>query len=54
MFKEYSKENYLFVDKDGKEYISTPEYNVNLDVILIFLTSLSMSVITMVVFSLFI
>jgi hypothetical protein len=28
MFKEYCKEDYIFVDKEGNEYISEPETDI--------------------------
>lgn len=42
MFKEYTDDDYVFTDKDGNKYISTPEYNVIPDLILVGIITMSM------------
>lgn len=43
--KEYTDEDYIFTDKDGNKYISTPEYNVMPDLILLCIITYSMPLI---------
>ena len=40
--KEYGPDDYVFKDENGNEYISTPEYNVVPDLILICSITMSM------------
>ena len=43
--KEYGPEHYVFTDKDGNKYISTPEYNAVPDLILLYIMMFSMPLI---------
>ena len=43
--KEYGPDDYVFTDENGNKYISTPEYNVVPDLILICIITFSMPLI---------
>lgn len=43
MFKEYSKDDYYFTDKDGVTYVSTPEYNLSFEFCVIMFLGSSVS-----------
>ncbi len=40
--KEYGPEDYVFRDENGNEYISTPEYNILPDLMMIWALATSM------------
>lgn len=43
--KEYGPDDYVFTDENGNKYISTPEYNVIPDLILLYIVTFSMPLI---------
>lgn len=48
--KEYTDEDYIFTDKDGNKYISTPEYNIMPDLILLCIIAFNMPLILGLIF----